>query len=41
AGIIAATGSNATQYESFAFPPVAPTTPFGLSKTAEALIAAG
>jgi transposase InsO family protein len=41
AGIIAATGSNATQYGSSAFPPVAPTTPFGLSKTAEALIAAG
>ncbi len=41
AGIIAATGSNATQSESFAFPPVAPTAPFGVSKTAEALIAAG
>lgn len=41
AGIIAATGSNATQCGSFAFPPVAPTTPLGLSKTAEALIAAG
>ncbi|MDX1072773.1 IS3 family transposase [Sinorhizobium medicae] len=41
AGIIAATGSNATQSGSFAFPPVAPTAPFGVSKTAEALIAAG
>ncbi|WP_199630049.1 IS3 family transposase [Rhizobium sp. OAE497] len=41
AGIIAATGSNATQYGSFAFPPVANTPPFGVSKTAEALIAAG
>ncbi|KAA6490846.1 IS3 family transposase [Agrobacterium sp. ICMP 7243] len=41
AGIIAATGSNATQCGSFAFPPVAPIPPFGVSKTAEALIAAG
>ena len=41
AGIIAATGSNATQCGSFAFPPVAPTAPFGVSKNAEALIAAG
>jgi putative transposase len=41
AGIIAATGSNATQCGSFAFPPVALTAPFGISKTAEALIAAG
>ena len=41
AGIIAATGSNAVQYGSCAFPPVAPTTPFGVSKTAEALIKAG
>lgn len=41
AGIIAATGSNATQSGSFALPPVAPTAPFGVSKTAEALIAAG
>lgn len=41
AGTIAATGSNATQYGSFAFPPVADTAPFGVSKTAEALIAAG
>jgi len=41
AGIIAATGSNATQYGSSAFPPVAHTTPFSLSKTAEARIAAG
>lgn len=41
AGIIAATGSIATQCVSFAFPPVAPNTPFGLLKTAEALIAAG
>lgn len=38
AGIIAATGSNTTQCGSFAFPPVAH---FGLSKNAEALIAAG
>ncbi|WP_089152689.1 IS3 family transposase [Rhizobium sp. Kim5] len=41
AGIIAATGSNAAQDESFAFPPVAPTAPFGVFKPAEALIAAG
>jgi hypothetical protein len=41
AGIIAATGFNAKQSGSFAFPPVAPTAPFGVSKTAEALIAAG
>lgn len=41
AGTIAATGSNATQNESFAFPPVAHTAPFGVSQTAEALIAAG
>ncbi len=41
AGIIAATGSNAAQAESFAFPPVAHTAPSGVSKTAEALIAAG
>lgn len=32
AGTIAATGSNATQYGSFAFPQVAYTAPFGLSK---------
>lgn len=41
AGTIAATGSNAAQCESYAFPPVAPTAPFGVSETAEALIAAG
>ncbi|WP_132537893.1 IS3 family transposase [Rhizobium sp. PP-F2F-G48] len=41
AGTIAATGSNASQCGSFAFPPVAPTPPFGVSKTAQALIAAG
>jgi len=41
AGIIAATGSNAARDESFAFPPVAHTAPCGVSKTAEALIAAG
>lgn len=41
AGTIAATGSNAAQCGSFAFPPVAPTAPTGVSKTAEALIAAG
>ena len=41
AGTIAATGSNATQHESYAFPPVAPTAPFGVSKTAEPLITAG
>ena len=40
-GIIAATGSNATQCGSFVFPPVAPIASFGLSKTAEALIKAG
>jgi len=41
AGIIAATGSNAPQCGSFTSTPVAPTPPFGVSKTAEALIAAG
>ncbi|WP_132081885.1 IS3 family transposase [Sinorhizobium americanum] len=41
AGTIAATGSNAAQDESYAFPPVAPATSIGVSKTAEALIAAG
>ena len=40
-GIIAATGSNATQCVNYAFPPVAHTTPYGLSKTGEALIAPG
>jgi hypothetical protein len=41
AGTITATGSNASQYGSFAFPPIAHTAPSGVSKTAEALIAAG
>ncbi|MGV4794766.1 IS3 family transposase [Rhizobium sp. F40D2] len=41
AGSIAATGSNTTQDESFAFPPVAHTAPLGVLKSAEALIAAG
>lgn len=43
AGTIAATGSNATRCGSFAFPPSCgpPTAPFGISKTPEALIAAG
>ncbi|WHO70816.1 IS3 family transposase (plasmid) [Rhizobium sp. BT04] len=41
AGSIAATGSNAAQDESFAFPPVAPTAPVGVFKAAEALITAG
>ncbi|MBD9497941.1 IS3 family transposase [Ensifer sp. ENS01] len=41
AGSIAATGSNAAQDESFAFPPVAPTAPLGVFRTAEALVAAG
>ncbi|WP_088930276.1 IS3 family transposase [Rhizobium leguminosarum] len=41
AGTIAATGSNAAQDESFAFPPVAHTAPLGVFKTAGALIAAG
>ncbi|MGO7020500.1 IS3 family transposase [Rhizobium leguminosarum] len=41
AGTIAATGSNAAQDESFAFPPVAHTAPFGVFKAAEALTAAG
>lgn len=41
AGTFAATGSNAVQDESYAFPMVAPAAPFGVSKTAEALIAAG
>ncbi|MDW9689111.1 IS3 family transposase [Sinorhizobium meliloti] len=36
AGIIAATGSNAAHDEGYAFPPVAPTAPSGVSKTAEA-----
>ncbi|WP_234836719.1 integrase core domain-containing protein [Sinorhizobium meliloti] len=38
AGTIAATGSNAAQDEGYAFPPVAPTAPSGVSKTAEALL---
>ena len=41
AGIIAATGSNATQCVSFASTPIAPIAPYGLSKNAKALIAAG
>ncbi|WP_182563619.1 IS3 family transposase [Rhizobium leguminosarum] len=41
AGTIAATGSNAVQDKSFAFPPVAHTAPFGVFKAAEALTAAG
>ncbi|MBP2613438.1 transposase InsO family protein [Rhizobium pusense] len=41
AGTIAATGSNAAQDESFAFPPVAHTAPVGVFKTAGALVAAG
>jgi transposase InsO family protein len=41
AGTIAATGSNSAQDESFAFPPVAHTAPFGVFKAAEALTAAG
>ncbi|WP_155256811.1 IS3 family transposase [Rhizobium leguminosarum] len=41
AGTIAATGSNAAQDESFAFPPVALTAPLGVFKTAGALVAAG
>ncbi|MBY5592673.1 transposase [Rhizobium leguminosarum] len=41
AGTIAATGSNAAQDESFAFPPVAHTAPFGVFKAAGALVAAG
>ncbi|WP_139020930.1 IS3 family transposase [Agrobacterium arsenijevicii] len=41
AGSIAATGSNAAQNESFAFPPVAHTAPLGVFKTAGALIATG
>ena len=41
AGSIAATGSSAAQDESSAFAPVAHTAPTGVSKTAEALIAAG
>ncbi|KAB1112942.1 IS3 family transposase [Neorhizobium galegae] len=41
AGTIAATGSNAAQDESFAFPPVAHTAPLGVFKTAGALVAAG
>ncbi|WP_127966438.1 IS3 family transposase [Agrobacterium sp. RS6] len=41
AGSIAATGSNAAQNESSAFPPVAHTAPLGVFKTAGALIATG
>ena len=41
AGTIAATGSSAAQCESYALPLVASTAPFGVPKTAEALIAAG
>ena len=41
AGIIAAPGCNAAQAESIAVPPAAHTTPCGVSKTVEALIAAG
>ncbi len=41
AGTIAATGSNAAQDESFAFPPVAHTAPLGVFRTAGALVAAG
>lgn len=37
AGTIAATGTN----EGYASPPVAPTAPIGVSKTAKALIVAG
>jgi putative transposase len=39
-GGITATGSKATRCGSFAFPQVAPTTPCGVSETADALIAA-
>lgn len=41
AGIIAATDSNAAQYESLAFPPVATNTPIGVFKTAGAVMAVG
>lgn len=41
AELIAATGSNGAQDEGYKFPPVAQTAPFGVSKTTEALIAAG
>jgi Transposase and inactivated derivatives len=41
AGTIAATGSNAAQDESYAFPPVATNAPFGVSENAGPLIAAG
>ena len=41
AGTIAATGSTATQDESFAFPPVAHTAPLGVSENPGPLIAAG
>ena len=41
AGTIAATGSNTARDESYAFAPVAPIAPFGVSKTTQALIAAG
>jgi len=41
AGTIAATGSNTAQDESFAFQPVAQTAPFGVFKTAGALVVVG
>lgn len=41
AGTITATGSNATQHESYAFPPLALTAPIGVTIATEALIAAG
>lgn len=41
AGSIAATGSNAAQVESSAFPPVALTAPLGVFRTAGTLVAAG
>ena len=41
AGTLAATGSDAALIEGFASPPVAQPAPYGVTKTVEALIAAG
>lgn len=39
--VIAVSGSNPAQDESVAFPPVSQAAPFDVSKSAEALVAAG
>jgi putative transposase len=41
AGILAATGSDAALIDGFASPPVAQPAPYGVTKTAQALITAG